>query len=62
MEEIDTRNRFLVGGQGDDVVIMLPVSGRIRRADALNLAAWIVAIADPLDDAFSKILEAVRKT
>jgi len=61
-DEIETANRFLVSGfaGGTDVLIGLAprLLGRISRADALNLAAWLVAVADR-DDAFEGVLAAV---
>lgn len=39
-------NKFMVGMQGEDVVIL--VFGRkVLKEDAINLAAWLVALADP---------------
>lgn len=60
-DDIDTLNRSLVGVRGDRVVI-----GRFRaelsKAEALNLAAWLVALAEDEDHAFGPVLEAVRNT
>ncbi len=53
-------NRMFVGLQGDDVTI-LKLSARVTRRDALNLAAWLVAVADD-DDEFDALLAAVRAT
>lgn len=58
---IDTANRFLVGIQGGDIVVMLPPKGPISKKHALNLAAHLVAMADDNDE-FPKILEAVCNT
>jgi len=61
-DAIDATNRFLVSGfaGGSDVLIGLAprLLGRISRAEALNLAAWLVAVADR-DDAFEGVLAAV---
>ncbi len=46
-------NKFLVGAQGDQVVIGLPMrTARMTKDEALTLAAWLVAIAttDPEKD------------
>lgn len=56
----DTTNQFMVGGFGEFVTV-LRFSTQITRKEALNLAAWLVAIADR-DDEFSDLLEAVRST
>lgn len=44
---IDTTNKFLVAVHGDDVVIVNP-RRRMDKDDALNLAAWLVALAGGL--------------
>lgn len=53
-------NIFFVGAAGDDIVIMRPVPGRLTREQALNLAAWIVAISD--EDEFAEVLKKVQNT
>jgi hypothetical protein len=57
-----TTNIFLVGGQGDDITIQsyLHIQKVLTRAQALNLAAWIVAIADTNNE-FEAILKAIRE-
>ena len=57
MPDIDTSNKFFVAAQGDQIVIMRPAQ-RISHDEALNLAAWLVALADR-DDKFPALLEAV---
>lgn len=61
---VDTTNRFMVGGVGDEILILAPpMAGLpISRELALNLAAWLVALADFEDDRFPEVLEAVRST
>lgn len=62
-ETVDTFNKFFVGlGGVDEIVFALrPVPQRISKADALILAAWLVALADDQQE-FGKILEAVQNT
>lgn len=63
-DEIDTTNKFLVGGHGMDRITMMlpPKAGQIIEAkDALVLAAWIVAIVDT-NDQFPAILAAVQNS
>ena len=60
-EEIDTTNRFVVAGQGEDLVFLLPVPQRITREDALLLAAYLVALADH-ENRFQAVLHAVMNT
>ena len=58
-----TDNDRLVGVLGDDIVIYRPpaVGAPMHRAEALRMAAWIVALADHTGS-FPKILAAVRNT
>lgn len=56
--KIDTTNRYCVSMLGDDIVIRFPVR-QLRREEALNLAAWLVAMADDKDE-FAAILAAVQ--
>jgi hypothetical protein len=61
-DEIDTRNDFLVGvGSGGWLGPTIPV-GRMDKAKALRLAAWLVVLADPLEEEFPKVLEAIKNT
>lgn len=54
-------NRFFVGGQGEVVVIGCQL-GRLTKDDALNLAAWLVAITDPTQAEFAPLLKAILST
>jgi hypothetical protein len=61
-EPVDTRNKFWVGvGGQDEIVLLNPPPERFSREDALNLAAWIVALADR-GGRFAEVLQAVRET
>ena len=59
---MDTPNKFLVGAQGDHIVIGLPMrAARMSRADALLLAAYLVAMAEPFSgEKFADVLHAVE--
>ena len=61
-EEIDTLNRFAVASRGDEVVIMIPPRGGLTKGSALNLAAYLVAIADPGQEEFAPLLKAILNT
>ena len=55
-------NKFLVGVQGEKIVIGLPMrTARMSKEEALTLAAFLVVLstADPGKD-FEPILQAVR--
>lgn len=60
--EIDTSNLFFVGSNGDTLVFTLPVPRQISKEDALNLAAWIVAIVNPTREEFDALHKAVCNT
>lgn len=62
MDEIDISNKFFVGVVGDDLNVILPIVGRISRDEALSLAAWIVALADPGGERFARFHTAVCST
>ena len=62
METIDTTNKFLVAMGGGGVEIMMPPRGPMTNADALLLAAYLVALAEKNEDNFAKTLSAVRNT
>ncbi len=56
-------NKWLVGAQGDQIVVGLPMRAAwMSREDALLLAAWLVALASRSDDDFTKILNEVQNT
>lgn len=55
-------NKFLVGvGPGDKISILKPLVLSMTREDALNLAAWLVALADE-EGRFPAILEEVQNS
>jgi hypothetical protein len=57
-QPIDTTNKFLVASQGDDIVFLRPLPQRISTADALVLAAYIVAMNGD-EDEWLKVYNAV---
>jgi hypothetical protein len=64
-EEIETINDTMVSAStpsGDLRISWLGASPGVSAEMALRHAAWVVAIADPLDERFPKILQAVRST
>ena len=63
-EKVDTYNKFLVGSRGKmGLCIMLPPGCGLPIAyeDALNLAAWLVALTGE-EERFKVVLEAVLGT
>jgi hypothetical protein len=61
-DPIDTGNYFLITAQGENVLIMRPPMRPITREQALNMAAFLVAIADPTRERFEQVLTAVCST
>ena len=57
-DPIDTTNKFIVSAQGNDVIILRAVS-LITQEDALNLAAYLVALSEQRFEDFVKVYEAV---
>lgn len=66
--EPETTNLFLVGAKGDHISVLLgPALQRgVTVTDALNLAAWLVAMSIGMDpearEKFDRQLEAVLST
>ncbi len=60
MDPIDTANKFMVGLQGDHLAVLRPPLGLITKADALNLAAYLVMLAEDSPGRFKAVLEAVQ--
>ena len=59
-------NKFFVGIQGDTIVLLKPVPQKLTKEEALNLAAWLVALADDTvgtsEGPFAKQLEEVLQS
>lgn len=58
MNSEDGDNVFFVSVKGDNIVVMRHFS-EITKTDALNLAAWLVTMADTNDE-FGLMLEKVQ--
>lgn len=52
---------FMVGGHGDKIAIYA-LGQEITKDQALNLAAWLVALADPLGERFKQFQDAIHNT
>lgn len=59
-QEIDTTNWQLVGLMGDRITCVR-LRFALSKSEALNLAAWLVAMADD-DDAFGALLKAIQNS
>lgn len=60
---IDTFNKFAVGHGAAGLTILLPPLGLVKPDDALLLAAYLVALAEPsASHPFADVLAAVRAT
>ena len=60
-DEIDSTNKFCVTAIRDEVAVLALPGRQLTRTEALNLAAWLVAVAD-VDDQFNAILSKVYDT
>lgn len=63
MKAEETFNMFFVSARGDQILIMNPANV-LTKPQALNLAAWLVAMADQTMDHedFLKVLNAIEST
>jgi hypothetical protein len=52
---------FMVGARGDKIAI-IAMGREITKDQALNLAAWLVALADPGGERFTQFHKAVCNT
>lgn len=60
---ICTYNDHLVGLRDNNRIVIGSLGQyELDKAQALRMAAWIVALADPLDEHFHNLLEAVMKS
>jgi len=48
-KETETLNRFMVGMLENTITILALTPRRLERSEALNLAAWLLALADEPD-------------
>jgi len=62
-QTINTNNDYLVGANvNGEVSIANPPTGWMTKDHALRLAAYIVLMADPTEERFEEIKEAVAAT
>ncbi len=57
---MDTSNKFGVSIQGGNIVL-LNARHVLSKDEALNLAAYLVSMADPGGDKFAEVLTAVQE-
>jgi len=61
-DETNTLNKYAVGASGARIIILRPPRGSMSPDDAMNLAAWLVALADPGGDKFAALLKTIKET
>jgi hypothetical protein len=62
VESLEIMNRYMVGGNGQTLTVMLPVV-EATPDEMLAHAAWIVTMAEPFSEHdFEEYLEAVKST
>lgn len=59
--EVDTTNKFIVAANSRGIIIMHTPIGVLTKEDALNLAAYLVAISGD-EERFKEVLEAIKNT
>ena len=58
---IDTLNKFAVGSLADSIVVLIPPQGPVSPDEALVLAAYLVALAEPrASHPFAEVLAAIK--
>ena len=62
VNELDIMNKHAVGLIGEKIGMLAPPINSVTRDEALILAAWLVALADPGSERFSAILKRVQNT
>lgn len=64
MTNLDITNKFLVSGNMGKIIILAPPRQAITPDEALTLAGWLVALAEPEvgDGEFQKRLDAILST
>ena len=64
LQFLDTSNEFAVTAHPtlQSVMIIQSPCGAMTRGEALNLAAWIVALVDPGAKDFNRLLKAILNT
>lgn len=62
MGEIDTTNEYLVGAQGDRVVVVMPPRGPMTKEQALRLAVYLRVLSGATDAEYDAMHNAVVST
>jgi hypothetical protein len=52
-------NKYGVGSKGHNIIVMLPPR-EMTKDEALEFAAWIAVMADPIGDKFKLVMSEVR--
>lgn len=56
-------NKYIVGSQGENIIIGLPIkAARMTKREALELAAWLVTLAEKESGEFEKILKELHES
>lgn len=58
---LDSSNQFFVGVSGDRVVIQRNPVGYLRKEEAINLAAWLMLLADPDGKKFERVVKEISE-
>lgn len=59
----DTSNQFFVGAVGGkDMITIVSLRCQMTKAQAINLAAWLIVLADPAGEEFERVVNEIKKT
>ena len=62
-DRLDTSNMLAVGREmATGKIVINHLCAILRPEDALNMAAWIVALVDPKHERFNQLLESIENS
>lgn len=58
----DTSNQFMVGARNNGArIVVVRLNAIMTKAEAINLAAWLVVLADPTAEEFDRVVLQILK-
>lgn len=62
VKKLDSSNLFGVGKDGSGWIVINRVPSRLTAAAAVNLAAWLMLLADPTGEKFEAVVREIKKS
>lgn len=59
---MDSSNRSWVGVRGDGAICVSYAKPIMSRAEAINLAAWLAVLADPVGEDFARMVREIKQS